>query len=656
MAFQVSPGVNVTEFDLTTIIPASGGTYGAIAGEFNWGPVGIAQPVSTELKLVEKFGKPEGTGNVITDFFSAANFLQYSGNMLVSRAANTGTYNSVASIRNGAIANADIAITNPATGLHLNTANITVTFSAAPAGGVTATANIVPAALVAGNVNAINITNFGAGYTSAPTLTITEPGVATNATAVVTLSGRIATPRIIKNSNDYSNNSTVANGTFAARYAGTFGNNIKVSMWGNTTTALSTWEYGSYFDKAPATTDFISDNFTSTANDELYIVVVDTTGAISGAPNTVLEKFTASKATNARDENNNSMYYKDVLFNKSRWAYQVGYPAILGNAWGVAANSNYVFGQLATAPANTTYQLLGGTYATATRLDISTALNVFTDPALDVSLIVTSAHDDFVQSHAIQSIAEARKDCMVFVSPPLANVQSSDPVSSIVAYRTGLLDDQSSYAVMDSGWKYQYDKYNDTYRWIPLNADVAGMCARTDAEREPWFSPAGQVRGQVKSVVRLAYNPDQGDRDALYKQNINPVVSFNGEGTYLFGDKTLLGRQSAFNRINVRRLFIVLEKTISKAARGSLFEFNDEFTRSQFVSLVDPYLRSVQAGRGIYDYRIVCDDRNNTPEVIDRNEFVGDIYIKPARSVNFIQLNFVALRTGVAFEEIVGRF
>ena len=209
---------------------------------------------------------------------------------------------------------------------------------------------------------------------------------------------------------------------------------------------------------------------------------------------------------------------------------------------------------------------------------------------------------------------------------------------------------------MDSGWKYQYDKYNDNYRFTPLNGDMAGLCARTDATREPWFSPAGQVRGQIKNIVRLAYNPSKADRDTLYKSDVNPVVTFNGEGTYLFGDKTLLGRPSAFDRINVRRLFIELETSIAAAARSNLFEFNDDFTRSQFISLVDPYLRSVQAGRGIYDYRIVCDERNNTPDVIDRNEFVGDIYIKPTRSINFIQLNFVALRTGVNFEEVVGRF
>jgi phage tail sheath protein FI len=201
-----------------------------------------------------------------------------------------------------------------------------------------------------------------------------------------------------------------------------------------------------------------------------------------------------------------------------------------------------------------------------------------------------------------------------------------------------------------------YDKYNDVYRWVPLNGDIAGLCARTDTERDPWFSPAGLTRGQIKNVIKLAYNPNKAQRDTLYKAGVNPVVSFTGEGTLLYGDKTLLGRPSAFDRINVRRLFIVLEKSIAKAARSSLFEFNDEFTRAQFVNLVEPFLRTVQGRRGVYDYRVVCDSTNNTAEVIDRNEFVGDIYVKPAKSINFIQLNFVAVRTGVAFEEIVGKF
>jgi len=243
---------------------------------------------------------------------------------------------------------------------------------------------------------------------------------------------------------------------------------------------------------------------------------------------------------------------------------------------------------------------------------------------------------------------------MVFVSPELVDVYNNagDEADDIVSFRTTLTS--SSYAVLDSGWKYQYDKYNDKYRWIALNADVAGLCARTDAIADPWFSPGGLNRGQIRNVVKLAYSPDNTDRDTLYKAGVNPVVAFPGEGTVLFGDKTLLAKPSAFDRINVRRLFIVLEKAIALAAKYQLFEFNDAFTRAQFRNLVEPFLRDIKGRRGIYDFRVICDETNNTGEVIDRNEFVADIYIKPARSINFISLNFIATRTGVAFEEIVG--
>ena len=275
---------------------------------------------------------------------------------------------------------------------------------------------------------------------------------------------------------------------------------------------------------------------------------------------------------------------------------------------------------------------------------------------VDISLVISGPSGAAVASHLISNIGETRKDCLVFLSPEREDVvdNAGDEATDIIAYRDTLTS--SSYAVMDSGWKYQFDKYNDVYRWVPLNGDMAGLCARTDNQRDPWFSPGGTTRGVVKNVIKLAYNPTKADRDNLYVKGVNPVVTFPGEGTILFGDKTLLSRPSVFDRINVRRLFIVLEKAISRAARSSMFEFNDQFTRAQFVALIEPYLRDVQGRRGITDFRVVCDDTNNTAEIIDRNEFVGDIYIKPARSINFIQLNFVAVRTGVSFDEIVGRF
>ena len=309
--------------------------------------------------------------------------------------------------------------------------------------------------------------------------------------------------------------------------------------------------------------------------------------------------------------------------------------------------------------------LQGGTDGNATAPGpFQLGYDLFNNPEeVDISLVICGPHGGTVSRYVIDNLAEDRKDCVAFLSPEstdcvnVANIETA--LTNVKNYRTttdGINGKSSSYAVMDSGWKYQYDKFNDVYRWVPLSADIAGLCVNTDNVRDPWFSPAGLNRGQVKNVVKLAWNPRRAHRDELYKNGINPVVTLPGQGTVLFGDKTLQSKPSAFDRINVRRLFIVLEKAIATAAKYTLFEFNDEFTRAQFRNLVEPFLRDVQGRRGIYDFRVVCDATNNTPDVIDRNEFVGDIYIKPARSINFITLNFVAARTGVDFEEIVGQF
>jgi phage tail sheath protein FI len=276
---------------------------------------------------------------------------------------------------------------------------------------------------------------------------------------------------------------------------------------------------------------------------------------------------------------------------------------------------------------------------------------------VDVALVLLGEAGATLCNHVVNNICEVRKDCVAFISPPKDAVvaNSGDERADILTFRNIDLNISSSYAVMDSGWKYQYDKYNDVFHWIPLNGDVAGLCVRTDVNQDPWWSPAGYNRGQIKNVIKLAFNPFKAERDDLYLAGVNPVIATQGQGTILFGDKTMLAKPSAFDRINVRRLFIVLEKAIARAAKFMLFEFNDEFTRQQFRSLVEPYLRDVQARRGIYDFKVVCDRSNNTGEVIDRNEFVGDIYIKPARAINFIQLNFIAVRTGVDFSEIVGK-
>ena len=438
-------------------------------------------------------------------------------------------------------------------------------------------------------------------------------------------------------------------GEFAAKYPGALGNSLKVSMADSAT--FASWTYKSSFDSAPGTSSYVLG--LGGADDELHIIVIDEDGLISGTANTILEKFAnVSKAKDAKTSEGADNYYVEVL-KGSRYIWWMDHTTSVeagDTAWG----SNAAGTTFKTMTAVVTRSLTGGVDASPSTGNVQTGYNEFANAELiDVNLLVMGPHAATVTNSVI-AIAEDRKDCMVFVSPELADVYNNagDEATDVTAFRDTLTS--SSYAVMDSGWKYQYDKYADKYRWIPLNADVAGLCARTDTIADPWFSPGGLNRGQIRNVVKLAYSPNKTDRDTLYKKGVNPVVAFPGEGTVLFGDKTLQAKPSAFDRINVRRLFIVLEKAIATAAKYQLFEFNDAFTRAQFRNLVEPFLRDIKGRRGIYDFRVICDETNNTGEVIDLNQFVADIYIKPARSINFITLNFIATRTGVAFEEVAG--
>jgi phage tail sheath protein FI len=568
MAFQLSPGVNVSEIDLTTIIPSGATSIGAFAGPFAWGPVGEIITISNESKLSDTFGKPDSTN--YEHWFSAANFLAYSNNLKVVRTFGAATKNAVA-----------------------------------------------------------------------------------NGTSI-----------LIKNDDDWLDNySSGANtyGEFAAKFAGALGNTLKVSLADANT--FSGWAYAAQFNGTPGTSTYTSNQ--GGANDEIHIIVIDEEGKITGTSGTVLEKFAyASKAADAKDDSGNSNYYKNVIASKSKYIRWMSHPTSNGisnysntsSTWG-----NNASGTSFTRLANTVTLSLGngttaGADGTIVAANTTAGYNLFSSAeSTDISLIVTGPGANTISSSLI-TLAETRKDCIVFFSPAKSDVvdNAGSEAAACVTQATSI--GSSSYAFMDCNWKYQYDKYNDIYRWVPLNGDIAGLCAKTDIEKDPWFSPGGLNRGQIRNVVKLAWNPSKTERDTLYVKGVNPVVTFQGEGTVLFGDKTLLSKPSAFDRINVRRLFIVLEKSIARAARFSMFEFNDQFTRAQFIALVEPFLRDVQGRRGINDFRVVCDETNNTGEVIDRNEFIGDIYIKPARSINFIQLNFVAVRTGVAFEEVVGKF
>jgi len=385
----------------------------------------------------------------------------------------------------------------------------------------------------------------------------------------------------------------------------------------------------------------------------MHIVVIDEDGDISGKAGEILEVYDAvSKASDAKTPQGDDNYYTNVVYNKSEYIYWMDHYSA-GTNWGSAA-LNTTYTAVTTLLQNS---LSGGADGSAVSTgQLKTAYEKMQDAeTVDVNLIM-SGKGDATHIDNLITIAENRKDAVVFASPERSDVvnvaNSNTQTTNVKGFFDGIRS--SSYVCFDSGYKYTYDKYNDVFRYVPLNGDIAGLAARTDLVADSWYSPAGFSRGVIRGAVKLAYNPIKTERDTLYRARINPVTTFPGQGTILYGDKTGLSNPSAFDRINVRRLFIVLEKAISTAAKFQLFEFNDEFTRAQFRNMIEPFLRDVQGRRGITDFLVVCDETNNTGQVIDRNEFKADIFVKPARSINFITLQFVATRTGVAFEEVVG--
>jgi len=583
MAIQLSPGVNVTEVDLTTIVPSVSSSTGAIAGYFLWGPAQKITVVPDEISLVNRFTGGQGPdSNSAVVFFTAASFLAYGNDLRVVR--------TVGSNANNAIAN---SLATP-----VQIANEDV-------------------------FQALGYVTSGDGNTY---------------------------------------------GSFMARYPGVIGNSIQVDVYDSAsaanfanatfTSGATTRYWSSVVNGQPGTSAYATSQ--SGANDEFHIVVSDAGGLFTGIKGTILETYPfLSKASDAA-VNGASNYWKQVIYNNSKYIHAVDPVDYTNthNTWGKTAYGT-TFARIGnSALGNTTIALTLGNDDSGTDAPLETGWGLFANKeTTDISLVLTAAEDVTVQQYVIDNIVNNRLDCVAFLSPPQSAVvnQAGNESANILTW-LGQLARSTSYAVVDSGWKYMYDKYNQTYRWIPLNGDIAGLCVHTDQVRDPWFSPAGFNRGQIKNAVKLAWNPSKTYRDILYTNGVNPVVTFPGNGTVLFGDKTLQAKPSAFDRINVRRLFIVLEKAISKAAQYSLFELNDTFTRAQFVALVTPFLRDVQGRRGITDFKVVCDTTNNTGYVIDNNQFVGDIYIKPARSINYIQLNFVAVATGVDFSTVVGKF
>jgi phage tail sheath protein FI len=475
---------------------------------------------------------------------------------------------------------------------------------------------------------------------------------ALNATAGVSTAG---TGLLIKNKDHYETNyenGSATQGCFAARDAGDLGNSIGVEFVTNATGFAAWTDWKDQFDSAPGTSDYaLAKGGTA---DEMHIIVYDRTGYISGVANTVLEKFAfVSQARDAKKFDGTSNYYKEVINATSKYIWWLDHLSTLTNA-GSLASENF-------ATIDTVYSkdLAGGDDGSAVdEGDIDDGFQVFNDAeTVDVNLLIgaptLASTAGETQAANLIAIAENRKDLIAFVSPPIsATAASTSQKADVIDFVDTLTS--TSYAVVDSSALKIYDKYNDVYRWIPAAGHMAGLCANTDEVADAWFSPGGFTRGQLLGVTKIAFNPKKAERDDLYKRRINPIVSFPGEGTVLFGDKTLLSKPSAFDRINVRRLFIILEKAISTAAKYQLFELNDEFTRAMFRNMTEPFLREIQGRRGITDFKVVCDETNNTGEIIDSNQFVADIYIKPARSINFITLNFIATRTGVDFAEIGG--
>jgi hypothetical protein len=784
MAFQLSPGVNVTEIDLTTVVPAVATSDGAIAGVFRWGPVGQRILVDSETLLAKRFGKP--TSFNAETYFTASSFLSYTNRLWVSRGANTSGPTPDFSVdaaegNNVFVISGDVS-DSIETGMYVTYSENTevidygneITVENVTVNGSNTNVTLSKTAKTSNSVN-LYFGYLGTAYSAIAT----ESGA-----QIANFSGQI-----VKNQNEYAgmDGSFDSDVLYVSKYPGALGNSLKISVcdnaesfnsnlalvanssnypddfsttFGNSTIQFSTsigndigyiastpgaggglsqanafgiqitssiqvgdllkvgnasigtqllkvktisdgvsngsaiiftvsfedpyrlhtayststvisrnWEFYNTVDVAPGQSDYVRSYGNTAAQDELHVVVVDKGGKFTGTPGTIVEVYkNVSRASDAKNNDGSANFYKDVINQNSAYVW-------FANDRGNAGSNTAINLESSTemAPGNYSFQFGndGSSESDSTSFSsIASAYDLFVSPEdIDISLVLqgrpiggsamvngTTVENFQLANYIIDNICEVRKDCIALISPDKTLTLNSfgTEATNLIAWRGALRS--TSYAVLDSGYKWMYDKYNDVDRWIPMNGDVAGLCARTDQTNDAWWSPAGFNRGQIKNVIKLAYNPRKSERDVLYSNGVNPVVAFPGQGTVLYGDKTLQAKPSAFDHINVRRLFIVLEKAIATASKYSLFEFNDAFTRSQFKNLVTPYLRTIKGRRGITDFFVVCDDTNNTAQIVDTNQFVGDIYIKPARSINFIQLNFVAVGTGVQFSEVVGKF
>ena len=662
MAFKVSPGVSVTEKDFTSVIPAVSTTVAAGVTRANWGPEEQRVLVANETELVNLYGKPDTTS--FENWLNIANYLGYGGSCIVSRATTATSMNSAFGGTGTHIKNSEIYDAGFSAGGGIYPTGDSKFYAKYPGD----LGNSLRVAVVEGLEGVSNGTRADVAgdndgnmlfmhLTAGATTVIATTGGAGGQT------GAVAGDYIYIGSETTPYTVTAATHNPGGAATGSIFTIDPALRVTNATGGAGYWEHRyKQFVSRPFTSSNLAD--VGGTGDQFSILVIDEDGKFTGNKHEVVEVYNGvSKAKDARDGDGNSNFYVDVVNKNSKYVV-VGGSLIDTVGGGSGANSSINNGAgggstFATAT-KVYYSGVSGAYKTTTTdNEYLNSYNLFSDAdTVDVSLILSGAASASLAG-SIVDIAEARKDCVAFVSPEkddtVGETTLSTQVSNVKNFRNTQLNRNSSYAVCDSCWKYQYDRHNDQLRWVPLNGDVAGLCARTDNVNDPWFSPAGYNRGQIRGVVKLSMNPTPvAHRDSLYIDSINPIVSFPGEGTVLFGDKTLQSKGSAFDRINVRRLFIIMEKAISTAAKFQLFEQNDAFTRAQFKNMIEPFLRDIQGRRGLTDFKVVCDETNNTSGVIDANKFVADIFVKPTQSINFIQLNFVAARSGVDFSEIAG--
>ncbi len=669
MAFA-SPGVKIKEVDLTATVNVADQNIGVIAIAAQKGPTDEVTYIASERELVDIFGGPDEYN--YESWFAAATVIQYGGIAAIIRPA--GGEPSSGSDLALRTANVDTDGTTDGAILINNQSDYEENFQ-------TTTAWVFAAKYAGTLHNGITVSMVDVGAHQALTVNVSGSApsvgdyvkVGTKIATVYSISGSGATTKISVTLHDTTQR-LAATETVTDKDGTTIGAVVTV----DDNDPYGSLEYASgkkwvSIAPQPGTSPFVKAR--GGKFDEFHIALIDTDGNVTGNPGTLIETHTyASKAKDGKNSEGITSYWRKVLENKSAYLYggedalaQAADITAVDDSAGSASSASIgdnaassvfpIFNKIVSGKlgGGADYNWAG---ASATIYSaVENAYDLVNDPEEfgDIDFLIPGKITSTVASKLI-TIAESRRDCIAVISPLRTDVVNSNTstkkTDNIVDFFNTI--SSSSYAIFDSGYKYIYDKYNDTYRYVPCAADVAGLCVSSTINSETWFSPAGYNRGNLRNATKLAYSPRQAERDRLYTARVNPIVSFPGQGVVLFGDKTGLSSPSAFDRINVRRLFIELEKNIARFSKFQLFEINDELTRSSFKGAVDPYLRNVQGRRGIYDFLVVCDDSNNTADVIDRNEFQAEIYIKPARSINFITITFVATRTGVSFNELIG--